>query len=536
MATEANEIVFTVTHVGRNAALNAELVGLVLKLDKMGFGDGHGVSNDTVASLASKKQETEMSAGGVQPATNTLMLGINYTPTQDLNASEIGIYTEDGVLFAIARKEVGHFFILSKGIPFIASFGLRLGGIDAERVQLSVMQDAPIAQQMIFDHESHPDPHPQYTKAVSDLKKYVDDFFNQFSGDIDGQYNKLKDDIDKIIKDLSDSVNTDLELLKKAIEDIIKRLNAITYPRTIACGVVNGIASEGTFFEIDLNDKVDDLRDNKYIIHITPESSHEAWRIVRESQKFKLHVWNRSGTNRIGYSGSVGWSVIQSSGESVGLDGDFLEGAYSITIPKWATARIILVGGGGGGGMAVHQGDDSTAIIHGKSGGDSYIEFANQVVASAGGGKGGTGGWWDNGSAWGHGEGGAGGIFTNTNSVSMKSSKNGNKGLQEQYDHVGGASVSPVLSYGAGGKGGDGVGNNNEGWAAGGGSGAYIEFTVTTSLDPIYLKLVVGGGGKAGTYEGSNQYGSENRGVAGTTGFARIAIQKNLNPGYTPPI
>lgn len=162
MATKTNEIVFTVTHAGKNAALNAEEIGLILRLQTVGFGIGHGDSNQNSENLVNKVLETELSAGGVQPTTNTLMLGINYTPPQDLYLSEIGIYTEDGVLFAIAQKTEGHFFIFSEGIPFIGSFGLTLGDLDKNKIEITVMQDAPIAQQMIFAHEAHPDPHPQY--------------------------------------------------------------------------------------------------------------------------------------------------------------------------------------------------------------------------------------------------------------------------------------------------------------------------------------------------------------------------------------
>ncbi|WP_111857852.1 phage tail protein [Acinetobacter sp. CFCC 10889] len=499
MATEVNEIVFTVTHAGRNAALNAEAVGLILKLDKMGFGDGHGVSDKTVTSLASKKQETDMSASGVQPTTNTLLLGVNYTPTQDLYLSEIGIYTVDGVLFAIARKTDGHFFILSKDIPFIASFGLRLADINEGTVAVSVMQDAPIAQQMIFDHESHPDPHPQYSKGIGDLKNYFIELFNEFTENIGDTFNEFKNE-----------VANNLEVINKEIERIWEHLNEITYPRTIVCGV-----AMGEKFTIDVSGKVDDLRDNKYLIQVTPENTHEAWEIKREAQSFTVTIWNRSGSNRIGYSGSANWAVIQATGETVaGGNGDYYAGRYFIQVLPNETKDFILVSGGGAGGVSAWQ---DYPIWNGGNGGVTSLYLDSVKLVEIDGGHGGPCGHWSNGSSMIDGtEGTRGGIYV-SELVTQDSKVLGIIGGNKLADHKGGISVSVVGQYGAGGNGADGVGDDGRAFGTGGTSGGYAKIKYKNTTEAIQtLTLVVGAGGESPESNG-------NPGFVGTNGFARVS-------------
>ena len=507
------EIIFTVTSAGRNAALNAENTGLKLELTKMVFGRGNGVQDENVTTLIDPQVETGLSAGGIQPTTNTLMLGVNVTPSVDLYVTEVGIYTDGGVLFAIARLEDQHFFILSHGIPFIASFGLKLGNL--ENVQVTVMQDAPIAQQMIFAHESHPDPHPQYSKAIGDLSVNVKNLLQQFFDQINNSNNDFKTEIEGDITEIKGDI-TDIE---NQIKNSIEEMNKITYPRTIACGVAVGSNS----FTIDLSGKVEDLRDNKYVIHITPEGNHEAWAFQRLAQSIKVEMWHRSGTNRIGYTGNVNWSVIQASGNSViGGDGDYIiAGTYSIPILPNETKKFMMVGAGGGGGLSVNWDSKDDPEKDGKGGQATEILIDGSSLAVAGGGLGGGGAYWDNGSAWKAGEIGEGGTTTVSNHVSSVSSTKGNDGHSARWDTVGGLSVSPIGDYGRGGDGGRGYGNGDDGWAGGAGSGAYLICNYKNTTEKTqYITLIVGNGGDYG--RNANPAYTVH-GTKGTDGFARVS-------------
>lgn len=55
---------------------------------------------------------------------------------------------------------------------------------------------------------------------------------------------------------------------------------------------------------------------SRYTILITPEQPNEGWVITRLQKGFKLYVFNRSGTNRIGYSGLISFSVYKNSSQT----------------------------------------------------------------------------------------------------------------------------------------------------------------------------------------------------------------------------
>ena len=310
-----------------------------------------------------------------------------------------------------------------------------------------------------------------------------------------------------------------------------------TYPKIIASGVAIGSNN----FEIDLSafDKIKDLRDNKYAIHLTPENDHEAWNFKRLAHAIQVNMWDRSGTNRIAYSGNVSWSVIQTQAESAsGGNGDYYAGTYNIAILPNETKRIYLVGGGGGGGIGVHWDDKDVVGINGENGESSQLFLNDVLLAQAGGGGGGERGYWDNGSAWLKGEAGNGGSnsFNQTlNQVIFIAELPGQNGTSERFNHVGGTSVhidhaqagNNAPNYGAGGNGGNGYGNEDDGWAGGAGSAGYVEVSYkNTSPETEFLTLIVGKGGKRGqlpptyTVEGTN----------GIDGFAKVSTVYIENP------
>lgn len=78
-----------------------------------------------------------------------------------------------------------------------------------------------------------------------------------------------------------------------------------TYPKVVMAGVINGngsVSASGI-----------DFTDTRYVISVTPEAGHEGWDITRGTESFSVNVWNRSGTNRVGYDGKIGYVVTQVS-------------------------------------------------------------------------------------------------------------------------------------------------------------------------------------------------------------------------------
>ena len=97
--------------------------------------------------------------------------------------------------------------------------------------------------------------------------------------------------------------------MDQQIQALINTLNNLkgVFPKTVMAGTTtSGLIQRPT-------DSTIDFTDTRYIILITPESSHEGWTVARSTDSFQINVWNRSGTNRVNYSGIVSYAVIQQS-------------------------------------------------------------------------------------------------------------------------------------------------------------------------------------------------------------------------------
>ncbi|TPU57481.1 sperm-activating peptide, partial [Acinetobacter baumannii] len=355
------------------------------------------------------------------------------------------------------------------------------------------------------------DPHPQYGALIQEIIK---EHLNQ--NDPHSQY-AFRKDVKEKDEDLQRQINgldTSSQNLSQQLTDLKKYLDS-QYPKLLGAGV--NIGSKAT---IDLGGKVTDLRDSKYAIHLTPESMHEAWTITRSEKSFDYEVWNRSGQNRIGYSGIVSWSVIQVAAETLNDgNGDYtVPGVYIIPIQPKEQKEFILVGAGGAGGGSVWE---LGALAHGTSGTDTRLRLNELDLAVVGGGKGGTSGQWSNGSAFSNGAGGLAGVITVTSNITEISRKLGNAGTAaNQTNHKGGASVSPEGNWGAGGDGANGVGDLGWGLGGGGASGGLLVCRYSNISEKIqYMTLIVGEPGVATESNG-------NTGKAGTGGFARVSTVK----------
>lgn len=157
-------IIFNITDAGRLASVDQQNNGLNLRLKKIAFGTGHydSTNHKTRTHLDQPIEEAFIAAGGTPPGTSNLILGVNFVPTHKVEASEVGIFTENGVLFAVASVPAGEFFTLNPQVAFVGSFGLAVGTTPNVTVEIQV--DAPIVQQLMFNHETALNPHPQYVK------------------------------------------------------------------------------------------------------------------------------------------------------------------------------------------------------------------------------------------------------------------------------------------------------------------------------------------------------------------------------------
>ena len=464
------------TKVGLDAALNAEINGIFIKLDKIKFSTDRFVSvpNDLRTTLDNVVHESTIAAGGTSILQNTLRLFSVIDSPQAHSIGSIGLYTEDGVLFAIASVETGELMKMMPRISFTMSFGMTLSALLLDNIDVIIDEQSALAAALMFQHENHNDPHPQYSAMINNLSKNVAD-------------------MDQVLGNLVYSLDSQ-------------------YPKNILAGVTNG--ASGT---IDVSSKIADMRDNRFSILLTPEGAHEAWEINRSKTSFSYNIWNRSGMSRVGYNGQVNWAIVQNSANyQIGGNGDYtLAGTYHIPVLAGETKSITLIGGGGGGGGSRYSGGSGYESNNGKNGQDTIISKSGTALGAGLGGKGGTVGIWGNGSSYTNGAAGAGGNITHNPSddnIFIRSAVNGN-GKGERYDHTGGL-VSEL--GGAGGAGQNGVGDVGWSFGGGGGAGGLLEFTYkNNTANMITLVLVVGEGGLQPT-------GATAVGVNGKAGFARI--------------
>lgn len=286
------------------------------------------------------------------------------------------------------------------------------------------------------------------------------------------------------------------------------------YPRQLISGFSNAAD-----FTIPVPANLD-FTDTNFVPFITPEGGHEGWSITRTAQGFKVNVYNRSGQNRIGYSGRVNWTVFaikKPVNRKV-----YYKGTHNIVVPSGKTALIDLFAPGGGAGGSIYSGGNTNP--DGVDGGNTKLSLGAVTIA-AGGGKKGTGGVWGNGSSYHNGQPGLGGVNTITgltNAFDLLANVPGNASIvgSRWERQPGGPATS--LSSGQeidnrGGLGGWGIGDEKWSYGGGGGSGGFVqvEFKNTTGAS-VTLNLEVGAPG-VGWKSGGNP------GDDGGQGFAIVS-------------
>lgn len=165
-------IQFYLTSAGRNAALNAASLGLNVSLTHIAVGSGKYDSSNamtlTNSALVSEIERYPLNGGSVEPVSHTLRFIANIEPTQTADGYEIGLITDQGVLFAIAATTTNTPLIrLVANIVSVVTFGMLLSNLNLSNLVISVDPNTPIAVALMNQHLDGVDPHPQYaTKSL----------------------------------------------------------------------------------------------------------------------------------------------------------------------------------------------------------------------------------------------------------------------------------------------------------------------------------------------------------------------------------
>lgn len=489
---------FYLTNVGKAAAIDAENLGLKLQLDYIAVGNGKYDGQSQGASktaLVNELARYSLSGGGSNEDTLNLIASIDSTITSAIY--EIGLITKSGILFAVAATAANTPILnLVNEITTILTIGVQLVDIDnVSTITVKMSTEGLIATKLMNEHLAASNPHPQYAPKS----------------------------IVKTVTENSQKISAVEENLQTQISNLSAGL-ATLYPKVIMAGVIQ--QGENRVINRPDGSSISFL-DARYAIQITPEAGHEAWEMARTDSKISLNVWNRSGTNRIGYGGRISWSITQTEGlTSTSGNGNYYYTGSEIVFPilSGESKSFLLFGGGGGGGSSRYYDlatDSSPAKLLASNGEDSYLKIdGTDIVFTAGGGSGGSGGVDAGDGQYIDGQGGNGGKWSLVGEYESATRTNGQSGNATAEDHSGAESDSS--SRGAGGDGANGYATATQGFGGGGGEGATLSIVYTNkSSDVQYARLYVG---KAGAGEQSLA-SAENyvQGVNGQDGFIRVA-------------
>lgn len=162
-------IQFYLTDAGKNAALNAASLGLNVSLSHIAVGTAKYNPQTALGNTAliAEVDRFLLNGGSVEPNSHTLRFVSNIEPIVTADAFEIGLYTDTGVLFAIASTTGNDPLIrLVANIVSITTFGMILSTLDLTNLIITVDPNTPICVALMNQHLDHPDPHPQYSKKI----------------------------------------------------------------------------------------------------------------------------------------------------------------------------------------------------------------------------------------------------------------------------------------------------------------------------------------------------------------------------------
>ena len=174
-------VVLKITNAGLNAALDAQNNGLTLRLSTIMFGAGKYIvnDNDPRTAMESPFLTAAFVGGGVEPNSHTLRFNCTFKDNQAREVYEIGLFTDEGELFAVTSTTGEAFLSTSKTLTTVFIGGMKLGAFNSSSVQVVLDENGALALQIFGAHEAHPNPHPQYAMNtdLEDLSEQVENLF-----------------------------------------------------------------------------------------------------------------------------------------------------------------------------------------------------------------------------------------------------------------------------------------------------------------------------------------------------------------------
>lgn len=160
----AQPIIFTITEAGKQAALNANADSAQLKINltQVAVGTAPHLPTGLEAALTSEVKRGSIVSGDIEVNSNTLRFTTSMSGDTKTDVYEVGLFTDDGVLFALAGSNTTPLFSLHPDITFVIGFGLSLQDVAAGSVTVSTDPNGALSVVIMENHLAAPDPHPQY--------------------------------------------------------------------------------------------------------------------------------------------------------------------------------------------------------------------------------------------------------------------------------------------------------------------------------------------------------------------------------------
>lgn len=157
-------IIFKITEAGKFAALSAneDTAQLKVNLVKVAVGTGKYTVTGNETALQNKIKESEIVSGDVEVESNTLRFSASMAADAITPIYEVGLITDDGVLFAVASSTTEPLLSLYPNVMFVMAFGLSLNDIEARNITVTTDPNGAIAVIIMQQHLAARDPHPQY--------------------------------------------------------------------------------------------------------------------------------------------------------------------------------------------------------------------------------------------------------------------------------------------------------------------------------------------------------------------------------------
>ena len=159
-------IQFYLTDAGRAAGLDAENLDLHVSLSHIAVGTGKynaATAANTKTALTNELARYPLNGGGVETISHTLRFVVNIESAITADIFELGLYTDTGVLFAVAAITGNIPLVqLVTNIVTILTIGITFADIDVSTVQIVMDANSPVSVALMNQHLGHADPHPQY--------------------------------------------------------------------------------------------------------------------------------------------------------------------------------------------------------------------------------------------------------------------------------------------------------------------------------------------------------------------------------------